>query len=84
MKNLVNPRKEFYRDVELEEIEGFVKERGLSAQFIRYPEARAFRQTLAARTQESAGEPDNAQEKFSEHLFQRSELGVIPPCVELT
>lgn len=37
--NLVNPRKEFYRDVELQEIEEFCKKRGLSAQFIRTPEA---------------------------------------------
>ncbi len=47
--NLVNPRKEFYRDVELEEIEAFVKTRGLSAQFIRYPEAKQYRESLALR-----------------------------------
>jgi len=38
--NLGNPRKESYRDVELAEIEAFVKTRGLSAQFIRYPQAK--------------------------------------------
>jgi hypothetical protein len=47
--NLVNGRKEFYRDVELSEIEEFVKSRGLSAQFIKIPEAKEYRQTLALR-----------------------------------
>jgi hypothetical protein len=47
--NLVNPRKEFYRDVDLREIEDFVKRRGLSAQFTKYPEAREFRESLAKR-----------------------------------
>ncbi len=32
--NMVNRRKEFYRDVELGEIEAFVKERGLRPQFM--------------------------------------------------
>jgi hypothetical protein len=52
--NLVNPRKEFYRDVELEEIEAFVKDRGLSAQFIKFAEAKEYRETLALREQRSA------------------------------
>jgi Domain of unknown function (DUF4041)/T5orf172 domain len=52
--NLVNPRKEFYRDVELEEIEAFVKNRGLSAQFIKIAEAKEYRETLALREQRSA------------------------------
>jgi hypothetical protein len=47
--NLVNPRKEFYRDIELEEIEAYVKTRGLSAQFIKVPEAKEYRQTVAQR-----------------------------------
>jgi F0F1-type ATP synthase membrane subunit b/b' len=46
--NLVNSRKEFYRDVRLEDIEAFVRQRGLSAQFIHIPEAREYRETLAA------------------------------------
>jgi hypothetical protein len=49
--NLVNARKEFYRDVELDEIEAFVKGRGLSAQFIKTPEAREYRESLAMRQQ---------------------------------
>jgi len=49
--NLVNPRKEFYKDVELEEIEAFVKQRGLSAQFIKIPEAKEYRETQALRAQ---------------------------------
>jgi len=52
--NLVNPRKEFYRDIELEEIEAYVKNRGLSAQFIRVPEAKEYRQSLAQRQQSTA------------------------------
>ena len=47
--NLVNARREFYRDVELEEIEAFVRGKGLSAQFITVPEAREYRETLAKR-----------------------------------
>ena len=47
--NLVNPRKEFYRGVELEEVEKFVRNRGLSAQFIKVPEAKEYRQSLAMR-----------------------------------
>jgi hypothetical protein len=47
--NLVNPRREFYRNVELKEIEDFVKSKGLSAQFIKEPEAREYRETLAKR-----------------------------------
>lgn len=47
--NLVNPRREFYRDVGLEEIETFVKAKGLSAQFINDAEAREYRETLAKR-----------------------------------
>jgi hypothetical protein len=52
--NLVNGRKEFYRDVELEEIEAFVKSRGLSAQFVKIPEAKEYRETLALRQQRAA------------------------------
>jgi DNA repair exonuclease SbcCD ATPase subunit len=52
--NLVNPRKEFYRDIELGEIEGYVKNRGLSAQFITVPEAKEYRQTVAQRQQSTA------------------------------
>jgi len=52
--NLVNPRKEFYRDVDLEEIEAFVKNRGLSAQFIKIPEAKEYRETLAIRQKKNA------------------------------
>ena len=47
--NLVNLRREFYSNVDLEEIETFVKSKGLSAQFIKEPEAREFRETVAKR-----------------------------------
>lgn len=66
--NLVNPRKEFYRDVDLEEVEAFVKKRGLSAQFIKYPEAREYRETLALREQQLAS-ADQKEGKFSKNLF---------------
>ena len=52
--NLVNARKEFYREVDLEEIEAFIKTRGLSAQFIKIAEAKEYRETLAIRQQRSA------------------------------
>ncbi|MBZ5721306.1 MAG: GIY-YIG nuclease family protein [Acidobacteriia bacterium] len=55
--NLVNPRKEFYRDVELDEIESFVRSRGLSAQFIKAFKAKEFRQSLAMKQQHSAATP---------------------------
>jgi len=45
--NMVNSRKEFYRNVELIEIEEFVRKRGLSAQFINIPEAKEYRETIA-------------------------------------
>lgn len=52
--NLVNARKEFYRDVDLAEIEGFVKARGISAQFTAMAEAKEYRQTLALREQRAS------------------------------
>ncbi|MGH9426912.1 MAG: DUF4041 domain-containing protein, partial [Terriglobia bacterium] len=67
--NLVNPRKEFYRDVEIEEIESFVKTRGLSAQFIRQPEAREYRETLAKQEQRASEVAPKQPEKFSDKLF---------------
>ena len=42
----MNTRKEFYSDVELEEIEVFVRQRGLSAQFVKIPEAREYRENF--------------------------------------
>ena len=52
--NLVNLRREFYRDVDLDEVETFVKQRGLSAQFIRIAEAREYRQSVAIKSQRLA------------------------------
>lgn len=65
--NMVNPRREFYRNVELDEVEAFVKAKGLSAQFIRDPEAREYRETIAKREQAPTAVPPPA--KFSETLF---------------
>ncbi len=67
--NLVNPRKEFYRDVEIEEIEAFVRSRGLSAQFMRQPEAREYRETLAKLEQQESGDVPKQAERFSNKLF---------------
>jgi hypothetical protein len=49
--NLVNARKEFYAEVDLQEVELIVKKKGLSAQFMPLPEAREYRQSLALRAQ---------------------------------
>jgi len=65
--NMVNPRREFYRDVELGEIENFVKAKGLSAQFIRDAEAREYRETLAKRERAAPVMPE--PDKFSGPLF---------------
>jgi len=48
--NMVNSRREFYQSVQLEEVEAFVKNRGLSAQFIKMPEAKEYRESLAKRS----------------------------------
>jgi hypothetical protein len=49
--NLVNARKEFFAGIEMDEIESFAKQRGLSAQFIKVPEAKEYRETLAKRAE---------------------------------
>ncbi len=69
--NLVNARKEFYREIALPEIEEFVKARGLSAQFIPTPEAKEYRQTLALRAQSEAASAtkEAAPPAFSPDLF---------------
>jgi hypothetical protein len=67
--NLVNPRREFYREVELDEIEGFVKQKGLSAQFIKEVEAREYRQTVSKREQQRTV-PTPVIEEFTPTLFQ--------------
>lgn len=50
--NLVNPRKEFFR-VEIEQIEAFLEQRGLSIQLTKLVEAREYRESLALRLQEA-------------------------------
>jgi hypothetical protein len=66
--NLINNRREFFRNVELDEIENFVKAKGLSAQFIKHAEAREFRESLAkqqASSKQAAKQPD----KFANNPF---------------
>ena len=73
--NLVNPRKEFYEDVALDEIEAFVKQRGLSAQFMKIAEAKEYRETVALRQQrlsEKRNPPPQQAEKFAPGLFGAS------------
>jgi hypothetical protein len=69
--NMVNARKEFYRDVELSEIEEFVRKRGLSAQFVTLPEAKEYRETLSIRAETEAKptRPDEKAERFAPTLF---------------
>ena len=68
--NLVNPRKEFYRDVGLDEVEEFIKARGVTAQFVKLAEAREYRETqaiLMAKENVSHGD-----DKFPENPFSVS------------
>jgi hypothetical protein len=67
--NLANSRKEFYRGVDLEEIESIVRARGLSAQFIKEAEAREYRETLA-HTNQSAAPKASSTPEFSDVLFR--------------
>ena len=64
--NLVNARKEFYQHVQLAEIETFIKNQGISAQFIELPEAREWRETVAKRQGAKTEEPKQA---FASSLF---------------
>jgi hypothetical protein len=68
--NLVNPRKEFYQEVRLEEIEAFVKRRGLSAQFVEIPEAREYRETMAQRRQSAPQKKE--PNRFGQPLFEEA------------
>ena len=46
--NLVNRRKEYFRNVSLDEVEDIIRAKGVTAQFTSVPEAREFRETQAA------------------------------------
>jgi hypothetical protein len=70
--NLINPRREFYHQVKLTEIEAYVKERGLSAQFIATPEAREYRETVMRRQQQSAPSPKKDPDRFAGCLFDEA------------
>jgi hypothetical protein len=50
------------------ELEDFVKNRGLSAQFVKQAEAREYRETLIHRQHRTAVRPEESK-KFSEQLF---------------
>jgi multidrug efflux pump subunit AcrA (membrane-fusion protein) len=66
--NRVNARREFFQDVALEEIERFVRAKGLSAQFVQIPEAREYRQTLAQRQEIQMATPASVT-RFPDQLF---------------
>jgi hypothetical protein len=70
--NLANPRKEFYQNIHLDEVEALVRERGLSAQFIKEAEAREYRETVAKRNEnhQATERSDAAVTEFSEALFK--------------
>ncbi len=55
--NLINPRKEFYQNVKLDEVEDFVKKKGVTAQFVRVAEAREYRETQATREAKARQSP---------------------------
>ena len=67
--NLVNPRKEFYRDVKLEEVEEFVKARGVTAQFVRLAEAREYRETQAILVAKEKEDVSRGDDKFPQDPF---------------
>jgi uncharacterized protein DUF4041/Meiotically Up-regulated Gene 113 (MUG113) protein len=67
--NLMNPRREFYSGVKLDEIEAFAKDRGLTAQFMKVPEAKEFRQSVAKREQAATGAAPKTADNFSVPLF---------------
>jgi hypothetical protein len=71
--NLVNPRREFYRDVGIDEVESFVRSKGFSAQFIKQPEAREYRESLAKREAQLSKAAPKQPAKFSEALFRAEE-----------
>jgi hypothetical protein len=69
--NLVNPRKEFF-NVSLEEIESFVKSRGLPIQITKLAEAREFRETLSLR--------EKAAANGNGHAKRDAFPSVLPAC----
>jgi hypothetical protein len=71
--NMVNPRREFYHSVDLEEVQTFVRSRGLSAQFVKNAEAREYRETLAKRNERRPAEQRPAA--FLGGLFQTAGAG---------
>ena len=66
--NLVNSRKEFYRDVELDEVEKFIRARGVTAQFVKLVEAREYRETQSILARSGTGDTQ-ADGKFPESPF---------------
>lgn len=72
--NRVNARREFFQDVSLHEIDQFVRNKGLSAQFLQIPEAREYRQTLAMREQGRKATTE-AVKRFPDELFTANAAG---------
>ena len=57
--NLLNQRKEFF-DVSIDEIEAFVRARGMAIQITKLAEAREYRETVAIRSERAAPPPGAA------------------------
>ena len=70
--NLVNRRKEFYRDVDLDEVENFIKARGVTAQFVKLATAREYRETQSALAARATVNASDGDERFPENLFSAS------------
>ena len=60
---------EFYRDVKLEEVEEFVKARGVTAQFVRLAEAREYRETQAILVAKEKEDVSRGDDKFPQDPF---------------
>ena len=56
--NLVNYRKEYFCDVSLQEVESFIRVKGVTAQFTVVAEAREYRETQAALAAKKGSEPE--------------------------
>ncbi len=59
--NLVNNQKEYFRGVSLEEVETFIRERGVTAQFTVIAEAREYRETRAALAAQEEAQADEGE-----------------------
>ncbi|MEK7218921.1 MAG: GIY-YIG nuclease family protein, partial [Patescibacteria group bacterium] len=74
--NIMNPRKEFFR-VTIDEIEAFVKKRGLTIEFTNVAEAREYRETMSIRQQSTTQQRPMPDQK-SKPEQEKDEFPVNP------